>query len=400
LKRNAQATEIAGPNEAESTQVSLVNPASLKNEATRNPDDFCKKQAKDGGAMLNRTGFFHQPQNPQTNPSPQNSRGDQFKAVEPVAKERSASGRSTIVPKISVVSSPPFWSGESVVTIIISLQEVKDNQRWIYRPQQAISFVLEPRNASFAPAIIRIPRGEDHSEPTTLTSTQTGIVQVTCIPDRAYEGLAIQNAEPAPIQFLEPIDRIGLEPVEGKSQVNIATLFEVFLYNHKDPKTKLRPASAISVQLASENGNGSVAEEVVQLTNQDFSKLVHYVGTKTGRDRVVALAHYENRPLGGKSERQILFPLWIFLSGLVGSVVGSLVRSLISDSPKRGRVFLESFVFGLIFCFIVILFPLGTRLPHISNFLQPLLILALAALVSSLGPEFLKLLLSFVPARS
>ena len=307
----------------------------------------------------------------------------------------------TIIPKIEVfVSAPHLWAdGQTPAVIHISLTAVNGNETWNYASQEELVFQLEPRNVLFDPARVKIAPGATTSEPATLTAKQPLRLQVTCTPDRKYEGLAITKAQPENIEFITPIDAIGIEPVSGTCPVNVAMPFEIFLYNKKDPqKTRLPPRNPISIQVVSESGNGNIAKQPVPLTEQELSRFVDYVGTKTGGDTIKAIASYEGYRIEGRSDRKIVFPLWLFMSGVAGSLLGSGVRYFKAEPSERNMmVFFESLFYGVVVCIIMIIYPIGTKFPQITNFIQPLLIFVLVALVSFYGPQSLYWALSFIP---
>jgi hypothetical protein len=309
-------------------------------------------------------------------------------------------GDITIIPKIDVfVSAPHLWAdGQTPAVLYISLKAVKGNESWNYTPREELVFQLEPRSALFVPSRVKIAPGATTSEPASLTAKQPIRLQVTCSPERKYAGLVITNPQPENIEFTTPIDSIGIESVSDTCQVNVAIPFEIFLYNKNDPKkTRLRPRSPISVQVVSESGNGNITKQPVQLTENEFSKFVQYVGTKTGADTIKAIASYEDSQILGLTDRKIVLPLWIFLSGLAGSLLGSAVRYYKANPSGQNKIFLESLFYGVVVCIILIIYPVGTRLPEISNYLQPLLIFVLGALVSAYGPQSLHWALSFIP---
>src|SRR2546421_2076766 len=152
----------------------------------------------------------------------------------------------TIIPKIDVfVSAPHLWAdGQTPAVVYISLKAVKGNETWNYAPREELVFQLEPRNALFVPSRVKIAPGATTSEPASLTAKKPIILPVTCSPERKYAGLAITNPQPENIEFITPIDAIGIESVSATCQVNVAIPFEIFLYNKNDPKkTRLRPRS-------------------------------------------------------------------------------------------------------------------------------------------------------------
>lgn len=307
----------------------------------------------------------------------------------------------TVIPKIEVfVSAPHLWAdGQTPAVIYISLKAVNGNETWNYAAREELVFQLEPRNALFDPALVKIAPGATTSEPTTLTAKRPIKLQVTCTPERKYEGLAITKSQPEDIEFITPIDAIGIEPVSDTCPVNVAIPFEIFLYSRKDPqKTRLRPRNSISVQVVSESGNGNITKQPVPLTQQELSKFVEYVGTKPGGDTIKAIASYEGSRIEGRSDRKIVFPLWIFLSGLAGSTLGSGVRYFKAEPSERNMmIFFESLFYGVVVCIILIIYPIGTKLPQIVTFIQPLLTFVLGALVSAGGPQSLYWALSFIP---
>jgi hypothetical protein len=331
-------------------------------------------------------------------------------AASPASQQQTAShsrvpapqGDFTIVPKIYVEPAQHLWAdGQTPAVLYISLKAEKGNQSWDYTAREELVFQLEPRNALFSPKQVKIVPGANTSEPATLMAKQPGKLPVTCSPARKYDGLAITNPPPENIEFIPPIDAIGIESRSDTCQVNIAVPFEVFLYNRNDlQKTRLRPPSPISVQLISESGNGKIiTSQPVRLTEAEFSKYVDYVGTKTGADTITAMASYGNDQIKGFTDRQIVFPLWIFLSGLAGSVLGAGVRYLRAKRLERNKDFVESLFYGVVVCIILIIYPVGTKLPEINNFIQPLLLFVLGALVSAEGPPSLQWALSFIPKR-
>lgn len=309
-------------------------------------------------------------------------------------------GELTIIPKIEV-----HWSaahlladGATPATVYVSLKAVKGNETWNYTPREELVFQLEPRTALFSPSRVKISPGAHTSEPASLTAKRPIKLDVTCAPERKYAGLAITNPQPVSIEFLAPIDAIGIESASTSHQVNVAIPLEIFLYNKKDPqKTRLRPRSPVSIEVISESGNGKVTMQPVQLTEVEISKFTHYVGTKTGAEIIVANASYEGEQIKGMSNHEIVFPLWVFLSGFAGSLLGAGVRYYKTSPSEKNGAFLESMFYGVVVCIILILYPVGTKLPEISNYLQPLLLFVLGALVGAYGPQSVHWALSFIP---
>jgi hypothetical protein len=329
-------------------------------------------------------------------------------ASSPAGQKSSAShsklpaGDFTVVPKIYVDPAPFLWAdGETPAIVYISLKAEKGDQSWDYPAPEELVFQLEPRNALFSPKQVKIARGAITSEPATLTAKQPGNFRVTCSPTQRYAGPPIKNPQAENIEFISRINAIGIESRSDTYQVNSVVPLEVFLYDKTDlQKTRLRPSGPISVQLISETGNGKIiTTQPVQLTDAEFSKYIDYVGTKTGEDTITAMASYGNEQIKGSIRRTILFPLWIFLSGFAGSVLGSGVRYLRARRSERNKDLLESLFYGVVVCIILIIYPIGTKLPEISNFMQPLLLFVLAALVSVGGPQSLQWALSFIPNR-
>lgn len=327
-------------------------------------------------------------------------------ATQKKASARSRSSKANlegdikIVPKIDVhVSAPQLWAdGQTPAVVYISLKAVKGDQTWNYEATEELVFQLEPRNALFSPSRVKILPGSDTSEPASLIAKQPIKLQVTCSPERKYAGLAIVTPQTETIEFITPIDAIGIESASATYQVNVAIPFEIFLYNQKDPgKKRLRPRSPISVEVISESGNGKLTKQPVQLTANEFSKFIHYVGTKTGGETIVANASYEGEQIRGMTSREIVFPLWVFLSGFAGSLLGSAVRYYKTTPSERNNAFFESLFYGVVICILLILYPVGTKLPEISNYIQPLLLFALGALVSVYGPQSVHWALSFIP---
>jgi hypothetical protein len=264
--------------------------------------------------------------------------------------------------------------------VYISLKAEKENQSWIYPAPEDLVFQLEPRNAPFTPQQVKIVAGANTSGPATLTTKQAGKLPVTCSPAQRYSGPAITNPEPENIEFIPPINAIGIESKSDMCQVNIPVPVEVFLYNKNDPqKTRLQPPNPISVRLVSETGNGTVITEPVILTNTEFFKYVDYVGTKAGSggDTITATASYGNDQIKGFTHLKIIFPLWTFLSGLAGSLLGSGVRFFLTQQSERNKAFIESLFYGLVVCILLIIYPVGTKLPNITTFMQPLLLFPL-----------------------
>ena len=308
-------------------------------------------------------------------------------------------GEITIIPKIEVfVAASALWAdGQTPALIYISLKATNGKETWNHPAEEEMLFQLEPRTTQFDPAVVKIAPGKNTSEPATLTSKHPIKLQVTCTPERRYEGLAVATAQPQDIEFVTPIDAIGIEPVSGTCPLNVSMPIEIFLYNKKDPKTRLPPRSPISVQVVSESGNGNITNQPVQLTQQELSRFIGYVGTKAGRDMIKAIASYEGLPIEGRTDRRIVFPLFVFLSGVAGSMLGAGLRHFKAAPSKRRMIFLESLFYGVVICIILIMYPPGTKLPEISNFLQPLLIFVLGALVSAFGPPSVHWALSFIP---
>jgi hypothetical protein len=307
----------------------------------------------------------------------------------------------TVIPQIDVfVSAPHLWAdGQTPAVIVVSLKAVNGDETWNYAPREELVFQLEPRNALFAPAHVKIAPGTTTSEPATLTAKQPIKLEVTCTPERKYQGLVITKPQPKEIEFITPIDAIGIEPVSSTCPVNVAMPFEIFLYSRKDPaKTRLSPRGPISVQLVSENGNGNILNQPVPLTKQELSKFVEYVGTKTGGDTIKAIASYEGFQIEGHSTRDIVFPLFTFLSGLAGALLGSSVRYFKTPPNEQNMMIIfESMFYGFVVCVMLIIYPVATKLPQITTFIQPLLMFVLGALASVFGPQSLYWALSFIP---
>ena len=310
-------------------------------------------------------------------------------------------GDLTIIPNIDVdVSATHLWAdGATPAIVTISLKAVRGNEAWSYTAPEDLVFHLEPRNASFSPKRVKIPRGAHTSEPASLIAKRPDKFEVTCTPERKYAGIAITTPQPKIIEFITPIDAIGIESGSASLQVNVAIPFEIFLYDKKDPaRTRLRPRSPITVQVISESGNGNITAQPVHLTENEFSKFIHYVGTKTGAETIVANASYEGHQIKGITNRNIVFPLWIFLSGVFGSLLGAGVRYYKTIPSERSQAdYLESVFYGVVVCVLVILYPPGTKLPQISNFIQPLVMFALGALVGVYGQPSVHWALSFIP---
>jgi hypothetical protein len=262
---------------------------------------------------------------------------------QPVAGSESGNGETTIVPKINPSQQRLSADGTTVPVITISLDKVRGNQRSGYTPSEVIQFRLAPASASFKPDTVKIQPGKLVSEPATLTASQATTIDVTCTPTREYEGLEITQPQPVRIEFFAPIDSVGIEPASGISPVNTTTPFWVYLYNSSDPKKKkLSPLGLVSVQLKSESGNGTLPERPVELTNQNPSTLVGYVGSRMGLDTIMAVANYKSNPIKGKSERLIVFPWLTFMAGLIGTLVGSLLRY--ASRPATRQLFLLVFL--------------------------------------------------------
>ena len=312
-------------------------------------------------------------------------------------------GERTIIPKIEVDRSAANFraDGATPVIIYISLKEVNGNEAWPYIPSEELLFQLElePRSALISPSQVKISPGAHTSEPASLTAKRPDKLQVTCTPVRKYAGLAITKPQPEIIVFITPIDAIGIESASSSDQVNVAIPFEIFLYNKKDPaKKRLSPRSPITVEVISESGNGKITAQPVQLTENEFSKFIHFVGTKTGAETIVANASYEGEQIRGMTNRKIVFPLWVFLSGFFGSLLGAGVRYYKTKPLERTKFdYLESLFYGVVVCILVILYPPGTKLPDITHYIQPLLLFVLGALVGVYGQPSVHWALSFIP---
>jgi hypothetical protein len=202
------------------------------------------------------------------------------------------------------------------------------------------------------------------------------------------------------IEFLALIDRVGIEPVSGESTVNIGARFRVYLCNHNDAKTHQIPKVPVTVQLTSQSENGTFDEKKVDLTEQQFSRDVRYVGTRMGYDTIVALAHYQNNELNGQSDRVIIFPWLTFIAGLLGTLLGALARVRLGKPNERRKNFFESLICGFSVSVIIIIFPSLIKVPQIIAYNQPPLEFVLALVVGFFGPELFKLLLAFVPSKS
>lgn len=320
---------------------------------------------------------------------------------EPVDPAKKPAEALTIFPKIIVLSSPPFWAtGTNTVVMKISLEAIRGNQRIIYKQHPKISLILRPANASFSNIRVDIPDGSDESDPFTLTSSKADVIEVTCAPDSNYSGPLIAQPEPAKIVFIEPIDKIGIEPVFDESLINVGATFRVFLYNEADLKKKhLSPADAVTVHLSSQTENGTLDKVQVDLTDKNFSQNVRYVGTKLGYDTITAFAHYQRNELTGASNRRIVFPWLTFLVGLLGTLIGTVLRAKLGEPDQRLKSFVESSLCGLIFSTVVILYPIGTNLPQISTYLQPALAFVLTLFMSFVGPTAVNWGLSWLPSK-
>ena len=327
-------------------------------------------------------------------------------AVEPIRaiasgqdKEKVKSGETVIVPTLNVLSQHYWADGTTPVIITISLEEVSGSERFVYRATKEIELRLGPLTGSFDPATVKIPIGKSVSDSIKLTTKQQGKMDLTCTPERRYDGMTIAPCQPKELEFLLAIHGIGIKPVDDQCPINIVKAFQVYLYNQSNPDTPVSPGKDVTVHLASENSNGSLVESDIVLTSRDPSRFVHYSPTRTGKDAIVANANYEGAEIKGKSGKTIFFPWWTFIAGMAGTLIGSLLRRAIGETARRRQNFIESLVFGFAFCLIVILFPTGTKLPNISQYLGPGLLFALAILVSGLGPEFLKQLIALVSPR-
>ena len=298
--------------------------------------------------------------------------------------------------KINVLSSPPFWAKSSAVVLQVSLEKVSGNQVLPYKEHPNISLLLGPADASFSHNRVEILAGSNQSDPFTLTSSQPKTIDVICTPDNSYEGPVINQSQPTRIEFITLINRIGIEPVSGMSTINIGSHFRVFLCNHEDLKTHLVPTTPVTIELRSQSDNGTFDVSKISLTDQQFSQDVRYVGTRMGQDTITALGFYLKNELQGESERLIVFPWLTFIAGLVGTLIGALIKVKTGQANERLKNFLESSVCGLSICMLIILFPVGTKLPQINTYSQPALEFVLSLFVAAFGPEFFKRLLSFV----
>jgi hypothetical protein len=303
-------------------------------------------------------------------------------------KAKGGSEEITVIPKINFQGDKLWADGATPVVIWISLEVVKGRERWPYTPKEEFVFNLGPGNSAFAPPTVKVLPGQSKSTETRLTARQQGSVEVTCTPDRPHNGVTIVPCEAAKMDFVFPINLIAIEPVEGESPINIARPFRVFLCNRNNPKVELPPPTDVSIQLESDNGNGNISESTITLTTAASSHLVRYMGTRLGKDAILANGTYIGGPIKGNSPRAISFPWFMFLVGVVGTFLGSLLRSWLSDETRKKKAFAEAFGCGLAFCLIVILFPAGTKL-GIQEHVQPWLICAFAFLVS-LIPEGIK----------
>lgn len=307
-------------------------------------------------------------------------------------KEKPQAREVTVVPKINILSKD-FWAdGVTPVLINISLETTNGSEGLPYKAKEEMVFRLGPASASFVPPSIKIPAGQSVSNETSLIAKTPGPLEITCTPERQYNGITIGHAPPAKINFTIPIHGIGIEPVGVECPINITRPFRVFLYNRSNPHAEVQPASDVSIQLESENGNGNISKSQVTLTSTALTQVVRYKGTRIGSDAIVAEGSYGGVPIRGKSERQILFPWVTFVLGIVGAIIGSVVRMIVGEVARRKTNFIESLVFGVAFCLIVIFAPAILKL-DIENQIQPLLLLALATLISGFGPELLKQIL-------
>jgi hypothetical protein len=313
-------------------------------------------------------------------------------------KQKQPAGTLTIIPKIVVLSKPPFWATSTdTVVMKISLEALRGSQRVIYKRHPKISLILRPANAAFSSSRVDIPDGSDESDPFTLTSSVAQPIEVTCAPDNDYSGPLIAQAEPAKITFLAPINKIGIEPVFHECDINVGATFKVFLYNQADKeKVALAPIAPVLIQLSSQSENGTLEKTQVELTTQEFSQNIRYVGTKLGYDTITALGHYQTRELTGASDRRILFPWLTFIAGLVGTLIGAILRAKMGAQTERRKNFIESSIWGLAWCTILILYPIGTNLPQITTYLQPALGFVLALVLSFFGPKVFNYGLSFI----
>jgi hypothetical protein len=307
-----------------------------------------------------------------------------------------------VLPRLHVLSPKYLRAGRDDAEILISLTIMKGGRPSDFKDHEDIVFNIEPvqANVSFFPSnVITIKKGANRSERIKLTAEQPCDIELACTPDQDYPGM--RPLEPKSVQFIPPIDGIEIAPQSGDVQVNISRPFVLYLRNETGGVgMPMAPSQPVDVQLESENGNGKVVEPSVQLSAQKPSILVHYVGQRIGTDTIIARANYAEGPISGNATRRIAFPWVLFFFGEVGAVIGSCLRGLMGDPGSlRNRLkrAFEGLLMSTAFCVIVILFPMGTTLPQIGNFIQPGLMLVLTFLVSYLGTGFLKLLLSFLP---
>jgi hypothetical protein len=297
-------------------------------------------------------------------------------------------GPTTVIPTINYQADRLWADGTTPVVMWISLEVVRGQERWPYTPTEEFIFNLGPSNSSFSKATVNILPGQNKSSETRLTVKQQGPVVVTCTQDRPHEGVTVLPCQPVRMDFVFPINLIAIEPVKGESPINIGRTFRVFLSNQNNPQAELPPLGDVPIQLFSDNGNGNISESDITLNSMHSSHLVRYRGTRLGTDAILANATYLGGPLKGNSPRMTFFPWWTFLIGSWGAVLGSLLRCWVSGDSKKLKAFVEALGCGLIFCLIVILFPVGTKL-GIEDYVQPWLVFSFAFLVS-LIPEAIK----------
>jgi hypothetical protein len=316
------------------------------------------------------------------------SRTGQIGPAVPASTAEPPAVQTEVVPTLVIdPENKDMWAnGGDEASIRILLRAVRGNQSWPFINHGNLVFNIEPITASFVPSKITVEKGKDRSQNfAKLTAQQPSEIEVACIPGERYEGLAIRRADSKKVRFIAPINRVGIDPVSRDVQVNSASPFEVYLYNDKDSsKSRLAPADPVYVELHSENGNGKVSETVIELNKQRFTRLVDYIGEKTGMDNIIASADYAGLHLKSEAARVITFPWRYFLVGILGAFCGALLRGLLSPKGKRFRRFLASLVFGLVFCVILISIRAGA-LPSMSNIIHPVVMFFLTLAASYLG---------------
>src|ERR1043165_584812 len=304
-----------------------------------------------------------------------------------------------VIPRIELLSPAPYWANSSAVVMKLSLWTLQGGELRKYKDHPKITFLLEPSDALFNVSAVIVLPGRSDSDPFTLISKQPRVFEITSTPEGDYSGIRIGQSQPMKVEFIPLIDRIGFEPITDESVVNIGSKVRVFLCNHYDLKTHIPPETPVTIDLYSQYENVILEEKKIDLTPDRYTQDVRYVGLRMGADTISAHGFYLRTELDGAGERRILFPWITFWFGVLGTAIGAFIKFRISTPDERLKNVLESIVCGLSICLLAIIYPVGTKLPQISAYLQPTLALVLSLVAAFFGPELFKKLLSFLPVN-